>query len=630
MTRQRPGLRSTASVASAASVACVLALVALGGCGGESETQETRQGTQSDRRPVAVEIAISADSVRWRPTRDGASGTLAFTGVAPKMAVMTQAPRRHVAVVPAHFLATTWRPIFEKHQGVTNAVLSFATGSGRRRLVALAVRFVRARGSASRLEFRAEHLERGAAAVLGARPARFSSATLLVDPLITQAIKNLWAQLTAELSGNTYSVARDPTTVSTSGDFTYDKGSRFKGPGRTVFRTADDWERLQKQIFDASGPWKNNNLLSSVGEPTFTGTGYSGLALVPGPRGSGFRSESGEGVRFDPPAGQRVRVVNSSINLVNTPILSFNNADVGGTSMRGARIDSFRVSNSVFDTVDWSGARVSGGSVSNSVFGGIRTRIDRANGDPKDPINALGSELRMRNVDFKSSSFQDSVFAGASFDGVTFQGCGLQEVDFRNARISGPDRGTGAYTFSPTFKNSIMEKVRFDGATLKNVSFAGVDFSNGGVSFAGATFENVDFTGAIGLQEADFSGVKIQGDVYGLAPLRREFDPDAFGDKNEYLRSITDRDRAPDKDAKTGFDVDSHGRLIVPETGVRLERDANGRLRPFDPATGKIMVDPANPRQELSWEPGSGTGIFNPENQREVFRVDYATGRLER
>jgi uncharacterized protein YjbI with pentapeptide repeats len=620
-----------ASAVSAAGVACVLAAMVLSACGTAAGTQETPRAGKPDRRPVPVELVFSADRVHWRPARGGVSGTLSFSGVAPKMAVMTQAPRRHVAVVPAHFLASTWRPIFRSHQGVTNAVLSFDAGEDSRRLVSLAVRFVRASDSASRFEFRAEHLERGDAAMLGTRSATFSSATLLVDPLITAAIKNLWAILWAEISQKTYSVGKDPTTISSSGDFTYDKGTRFRGPDRTVYRTVEAWQRLQKQIFDAAGPWKNNNLLSSVGEPSFTGTSYSGLALIPGPRGSGFRSESGVGVRFDPPAGQRVRVVNASINLVTTPILSFNHADVGGTSLRGARIGSFQVRNSAFDTVDWSGARISGGTVSNSVFGGIRTKIDRAGGDPKDPINALGSQVEMRNVDFTSTSFQDASFIGGSFDGVTFQGCGLQGVDFTNAKISGPDRGGGAYTFSPTFKNSILEKVTFDGATLQNVSFAGVDFSNGGVSFAGATLSNVDFTGAIGLQDVDFSGVNIEGDIYGLAPLRREFEPDAFGANDQYLRSVTDNDRAPDKDAQTGFDVDQNGRLVVPETGVRLERDANGRLRPFDPATGRIMVDPDDPRQQLSWEPTrNGTGIFNPADQREVFRVDYATGRLER
>jgi uncharacterized protein YjbI with pentapeptide repeats len=678
-------LRTVSSLAGAAAI--VAAALAAGGCGASSEAKSAQAVRAPSAERIAVELALTADSVSWTPVHGGRDGTLVLSGVGPRMAVMTKAPAKQVAVLPAHFLATDWRVMFAKQKLVTNAILSYPGEAGSRRVVALAIELVRSGDAASRFVFRVRHLERPSVNGLGARPATFEGATLLVDPVVDATLKNLWAWLSDKIFG-TFVIPKDPVTFSASTDryATFNKASIYKGPITETYRSTEEWGALQKKIFDAAGNWSDvsSALGTDLTSPRFRGASYSGLAFIPNPfRGKPANPGPGDITEdFDPDYAQetptpapdpeplppgfgkplkpeanpngadwgtvqfrnpssvsaRTVIKNSSINLVRIETLDFQNSDVGGLSMRGTQVDSLSASNSAFSTVDWSGARFNGGSVINSVFKGIRVGIAKAGG-ANDPVRgAAGTNIRMRGVDFSSTSFEDSSFAnplggGATLDHVTFEGCGFKNVDFSDATITGSDGPVAGtrYTFSPTFKNSVFEKVKFDGATLRNVSFAGVDFTQGEVSFKGATFSNVDFTGAIGLQDVDFTDVKIAGDVYGLGPVRSEFDADAFGASDKYLRSVTFDDEEPQKDAESGYDIDPAGFLIVPETGVRLKIGADGKPHPIDPRTGRVMVDPDNPRQQLAYEPSStDNGIYNPADHAERFPVNFETGELAR
>jgi pentapeptide repeat protein len=173
-----------------------------------------------------------------------------------------------------------------------------------------------------------------------------------------------------------------------------------------------------------------------------------------------------------------------------------------------------------------------------------------------------GQSIVFNNTDFTFVTFQNVDFGDAAAFSTTFQACGLQDVDFRAAQISGRSPTTRGDTFEPTFDNSIMEGVSFDGATLANVSFRGVDFSGGGNTFNGATLENVDFTGATGLQNIDWEKVNVTGNVYGLAEYAERMrleDP-------SYVRSLTFDGVVPEIDPDTGWDID-------PETGYLMSRD---------------------------------------------------------
>jgi uncharacterized protein YjbI with pentapeptide repeats len=361
-------------------------------------------------------------------------------------------------------------------------------------------------------------------------------------------------------------------------------------------------------------------------DPVFSGSSYRGLALF-GSQDPRLRFGT---IDFAPASG-RVRVESSALYLATANELNIGHAEFGGVNMRGLDANVVNISNSVFDRVDMTaavwGSDAGRSRIENSAF--VNVTSDALARDPNGELDVpSGNDLDFAGVDFVSTTFQDSSLRQGRFSDVSFQGCGFQNVDFRGARFQGQDPGENNRTFRPAFDNSILDGVSFEGATLENISFAGVDFSAGNVSFDGATLDTVDFTGAIGLQDVDFSNATIRGNVWGLAPYRANLQE---GTNRDLVRSRTFDGRLPAVDAETGFDIDPAGNMIVPESGVRLRRTADGRLRPIDPRTRSILVDPDNPRQQLSWEPSaSGSGIFNPENQREVFRVDYMTGELIR
>jgi uncharacterized protein YjbI with pentapeptide repeats len=292
----------------------------------------------------------------------------------------------------------------------------------------------------------------------------------------------------------------------------------------------------------------------------------------------------------------------------------------------------FNVSNSLFQGVDMTGVEIgtSGegrSTISNSAFFDVQgfRAVDNPDGTPDTATERLedGRGVQISNTDFTSTTFKDVDFRRAGLESTTFRGCGLLNVDLTNAEIRGPDPTDNASRFEPTFQNAILEGVRLDGARLSNVSFAGVDFSGGGISMEGAVLDNVDFTGATGLQSVNWTEVAVTGNVYGLA----EYGTMLNLQRPELLRSLTFDGVVPEIDPESGFDVEplTHW-LIDPATGVRFQRDGfSGSLYPIDPATGEAMRDPQTGDQ-LVFQDGR---LMNPET-KETFEVEYESGELRR
>jgi uncharacterized protein YjbI with pentapeptide repeats len=597
-------------------LALVATLGVLGGSVGDPGPRPSKPP-----RAIRVEIALVAHEARWRPK----TNLLVLRRVAPRMMVMTVAPKRRAAVLPASMLRANWRRLFADVGGHANVVLS-ATHGGRRVLVPLRARLTRGHASGDRMAFEVRRLKHSAHTPdrLPARRVVLTDPTLVVDPTVTDAIKAMWQALVSFFSGESFGVPPNPAYENADGRVIFDDGDGiYNGPDSAEIQTPDDWIAAQREVLDASGQYiagpggvGNENPFADI---TFRGLSYDGLAVFSGPFDFNV-------IAFSPQDGPRVAIENSAIFWINARSLQFHEADVGGVNMRGTSAGSFTAENSVFQDVDMTGARLGGGDgvprshVENSVF--VDVVADRAAEDPddrRDPFTGEGLELT--SIDFESVSFQDSSFGGASVSDATFQGCGFQNVDFTGATITGVDPGEGG-TFQPTFDNSIMEGVRFDDARFENVSFAGVDFSGGDVSLDGARLSNVDFTGAVGLQFIDWTSVTVEGNVYGLAQYSQD-----LGEiqNRDWVRSITFDGQIPEIDVDTGLDIEPDtGYLIDTGTGVRLEKGPPGQgLIPIDPNTGEPMRNPEN-GNPLVFEPG---GVFDPATN-ERFDVDYGSGEL--
>lgn len=596
---------------------CGAALVALGVALAIPVSASAKPQRASHHRSVDVQFAVSSERAIWRPTARG-RGRLRLDDVSPRMAMMTHAPRRRAAVVPAHMLSANWRTLFRATRGTTNVVLSGRSGD-RRIMVPLRARLASQRDLSSGMRFAVRPLRGPGLQLdrLGHRRLVIEDPTLLIDPTVTDAIKAMWAALVSFFGGDTFDVPDNPTYPDGNGVVHYDGSGVYKGPGNTTITSASVWETLQTQALDAAGEWSG----SLDGELEFGGSRYDGLALFDGDFGT---------ITFSSNETDTVRVTNSALFGLTAEGLTLDGADFGGVNMRGLLAGEVEINGSLLQSTDvtgsaW-GSAASGaerGAINNSAFVDVDGNVDRTDpsGQP-DPYSGTAASVTWTNLDFTAVSFSGVTLPDALVTGTTFQGCGLQNVDFSGATFNGAATPEGS-RFQPTFDNSILEDFTLDGATFENVSFRGVDFSGGGVTLDGATLNNVDFTGATGLQSIDWTTVDVEGPVYGLASVASELGLDS--DQTQYLRSITFDGIRPAIDPDTGFDVDPVGRyLIDPATGVRLV-EFDGELVPVNPRTGEQLEDPQN-GHGLTYENGR---LYDPQNINEIFEVDYTTGELE-
>lgn len=577
---------------------------------------------------IRVDLGLTAKQARWTPGKKAGRGRLRVTGIEPRMAMVAIAPRRELADLPAAVVASNWRRLFGADRK-TNAILG-ARLDGRTRLFAVELKLLSHTKSGSRMRFAVTPLRstQNHPARLGRKPLTLQDPTLVVDPVVTNAVKALWSFLSSLFTTADPAPATppaDPVNVVRPGgptEFQTDGGT-YAGTDGVVVDSAAGRIAAQTANLEALGA-TFDPLTNPEPDITF-GTGdIRGAALFGASFGDVLISGPGNG-------SQTVR--DFAIYDANVNDFSLVNADVGGANFRATDFASFNAANSAFETVDFTGASLgdqSGArsSVSNSVFIDVSSNRSVTGGDGlPDAVNGKTAfdGTRFDSIDFSSVSFLNADFAGSTVNSTTFQGCGLSNVDFTGASITGEtgtttdQSGATFSTLQPSFENSILDTVTFDGATIANVSFAGVDFSQG-VSLNGAHLQNVDFTGAIGLQFVDWSTVTVDGPVYGLAQYGDQIGTLSSQDD---LRSFSTSGALPEIDLATGFDVQfGTGYLIDPASGVRLAREGfGGGLVPIDPSTGQPMVDPES-GSEIEW---TGGGLIDPQTGAPV-EVDYFTG----
>jgi uncharacterized protein YjbI with pentapeptide repeats len=602
-----------------------LALTA--GLSGADPDRSDRRAKRSDggraarSKAVQVELALTAREARWTPGVRRGRGRLTLDRVSPRMLMMASAPRRELAVVPAGLLAGNWNRLFRRHHGTANMVLSIPV-AGAPRLFALRVELLARRRAGERMTFRVLPLKRTAhrALAMGRSPHVWEDATLYVDPTITDAVKALWQSLLAYFLGERLAVPDNPTTR-TGNTTTYGNRGVYQGPDTADVSSDAAWQRVEEQILNSTGAWIGD-LTQAAPSLVFRLGSYEGQALF---------NHDFTRISFEPIQSGAEQVRNLAIFDSRVETLSFNRSEVGGANLRALDARTFTVTNSAFDTVDLTGSSIGDepaetrSTVQNAAFVNVETarRVTDPSGNEDAATRRFeaGQTIVFNNTDFTWVTFQNVDFKGAAAFSTTFQACGLQEVDFKAAQISGRSPTTRDDRFEPTFDNSIMEGVVFDGATLANVSFRGVDFSGGGNTFNGATLENVDFTGATGLQSIDWRSVTVKGNVYGLAEYAevvRLEDP-------AYVRYLTFDGVVPEIDPDTGWDIEPEtGYLIEPRSGVRFAPGTDPPA-PIDP-NGNPLRDPQT-GVDLVFERDSGR-LINPDTGRE-FRVDYETGWLE-
>jgi uncharacterized protein YjbI with pentapeptide repeats len=605
--------------------------------GGERGTGAASRQRRARPHAIRTEMILTARDARWSPGSRKGHGRLTLDRISPRMLVMAAAPRRELAVLPASLLAVNWKRLFRRHDGATNVVLSVPI-NGSPRLFAMRVKLVARSKSGDGMALRVLPLKHTAHRALpkGRSPRVWEDATLYIDPTVTDAIKAMWQALLKYFFGETLAVPDDPTTR-TGNSVTYGNRGVYAGPESSDVSSSAAWQRVEEQILTAVGADFGDLAGAAPGVDFFTDREVNGAAL--------FNHHFSE-ISFHPISSDAVQVRNLAIFDSTVDRLAFNRSEVGAANVRALNVTDFHVTNSAFDTVDLTGSSFGTDPtdptaprsvVQNAAFVDVETtrKVKDSSGNEDEATRRLetGQSIFFNNTDFVSVTFQNVDFKGAGVFSTTFQGCGLQGVDFTGAPFRGEALQLRGDTFQPTFDNSIMERVSFDGATLANVSFNNVDFSGGGNTFNGAILSNVDFTGATGLQDIDWTKVTVVGNVYGLAQFANKLtlqDP-------SYLRSMTFEDgRVPEIDPDTGWDIDpgrppregDPGRvrsLVEPRSGVRFAPGTDPP-RPIDPVTGNPLQDPQTGR-ELVFDPSSAR-LVNPDTGR-VFRVDYETGRLE-
>lgn len=575
-------------------------------------------------KAVRVELALTAREARWVPAagRPG-TGRLVLDGIGPRMHVMAVAPRREHVVTHASMLGANWKRLFGRQGGETNAILSAKVG-GRPTLFPVRIELVRRHPAGRRMVFSVTPLRQRGHRVprMGRSALTLEDPTLLVDPIITDAIKALWAALLAFFADDP-TPAPLPNPAGSNGEYFDNGGGIYAGQSQVVL----DWARSERSVLAAAlGGSSGLDLSGEAPDVSFGGGIVNGAAL--------FNHDFGTISVFEGTGVVSPRLRNFAVFESQVANLSFSDAVVDGANLRGTDVRVFTATNSAFNGIDFSGARLGSEDGPRStvravafqnVFSG--REVNGPDGQP-DRATQRGANLAATNTDFVSVSFQGADLRGATFTSTTFQGCALQRVDFRGATITGDD--TLTYTdpagerfqrLETTFADSILEDVSFDGARLTNVSFAGVDFSQG-VSLDGAVLNNVDFTGAVGLQYVDWSQVSVEGAVYGL-----EVYGNRIGDlgNRDNLRSLTFDGVIPNIDTRTGFDVQPKtGWLIDPATGARLGRGVGDVLVPINPETNGIIIDPRT-KAQLLWENGE---VFDPSTRRPV-PINYETGLPE-
>jgi uncharacterized protein YjbI with pentapeptide repeats len=613
---------------------------------------DDRQAAREPKRgKVRVEIVLTAHDAYWRPGARRGSGRLVLDRISPRMVVMMTAPRQRVAVVPASLLAMSWERLFRRTRGRTNAVLSYDV-RGEPRLSPLEVDLGRRYASGKRMSFAVRRLRHTAHSSphFGPKPRRFEPVTLVVDPIITDAIRAIWDALIELLFGEEVAAPPNPTWRTADGRLEFRNGAPagadpiYAGPLEARIDTDLAWRSTEANILSGAGPWVGSDssgratsadpLREPGGNILFEGKFYNGLAL--------FNHTFGTLTFEQPPSNvipPSARIRDLAVFEVDADAVTFELADIGGLNMRATSIGTFNLAHTAVQGADLTGAKLGSetgarGKVENAVFIDVTAnrsvRLDDGSPDrATEMIEGADAPIVIRNTDVKWVLFQNADFAEASLESATFAGCSFLNVDLTDALIRGVDPALNGNRFEQTFDNSIMENVKLDGAQLRNVSFAGVDFAAGTVSLDGADLANVDFTGAKGLQHINWNSITVSGRVWGLGDfggLVNTFDPNL-------LRSVTfdggERGRIVPEVRQFGdtlYDVEpAHDWLIDPDTGVRLLVDEEaGELIPMDPFTEQPMIDPQT-KDPLRYEGGR---LFNLETDVE-FRVDFETGRLE-
>jgi len=607
----------------------------------------------STRRPV--QLALRAGSGSWRTALGGTRAELRLDQVSRETTVIATSPRFGYSFVGLGSLQSDWKAFASRSGGWVDGSLA-TSGKAGSRLYAMRLRLVNvnAGGTRGQLRFVAERAPRGTAryrAWPGPDALELRDVTVLVSadswihepglqsqsgtgvavgdaPTITDQIRALWQSLLAFFLGNDSVIPPNPTSLPDgTGQLTFDNGDGvWAGPQSAPVDTPRRWQAVQQENLDEGAPkeW-TGDLGENSPDLSFTGSRYGtdgdGVPAVFDHDWGTLVWQAAKNAVADIP---KVAVFDSSARSV-----TFDHAEVGAANFRALVTDTLTVSDSGFNRVDLTGAEITGtggeSTIRDSVLSGLtadrRVLSDKNVRDRATERLDTGKSFLANKTDFVNTRFQNSDFNIAQFRDTTFRGCALDNVDFDNAKFSGTDPADNPDDrFQPTFDNSEFEKVDFDGAQLTNVSFAGADFSGGDVSLDGAKLDDVDFTGAIGLQDVDWTKVTVDGPVYGLAQYGHLLTLDDPAD----LRSITfDGDR-PKVDPDTGFDIQPHtDYLIDPESGVRLERGTFGELVPIDPRTGEPLRDPGN-GEPLAYE---NRELINPTTG-EHFEINYDTGEL--
>jgi hypothetical protein len=188
---------------------------------------DDRQAAREPKRgKVRVEIVLTAHDAYWRPGARRGSGRLVLDRISPRMVVMMTAPRQRVAVVPASLLAMSWERLFRRTRGRTNAVLSYDV-RGEPRLSPLEVDLGRRYASGKRMSFAVRRLRHTAHSSphFGPKPRRFEPVTLVVDPIITDAIRAIWDALIELLFGEEVAAPPNPTWRTADGRLEFRNGA---------------------------------------------------------------------------------------------------------------------------------------------------------------------------------------------------------------------------------------------------------------------------------------------------------------------------------------------------------------------------------------------------------------------
>ena len=155
--------------------------------------------------------------------------------------------------------------------------------------------------------------------------------------------------------------------------------------------------------------------------------------------------------------------------------------DFSGSDLRNVVIQDSHIDNCVFDGCRCDGWRVWSSEFTSSSFGATSLRGASLGGVSRGKLRCVYRDVVFDGSDMRLGACAAAVFEGCSFRDVRIENVDFQSSVFEDCSFSGLLQSVAFYRLDPTqdgFPPNEMKNVDFRGATLREVEFRGLDLAD--------------------------------------------------------------------------------------------------------------------------------------------------------